>query len=101
MGPWRFVDRRIDRALSAIDVKAKPARSSWVWGAFKLPAAELAALRALWDRRDRRDQYWGTLVNAHLALGGRARGVRAGDAYVDVGTLNGYRAALHLLETKR
>jgi len=23
MGPWRFVDRRIDRTLSAIDVKSK------------------------------------------------------------------------------
>ena len=30
--------------------------------------------------------------------GGEARAVRAGEAYVDVGTLNGYRAALELLD---
>ena len=36
-------------------------------------------------------------MNAYLALGGRAKGVKAGEAYVDVGTFNGYRAALGLL----
>jgi hypothetical protein len=36
-------------------------------------------------------------VNAYLSLGGRARGVRAGTAYVDVGTLHGYREAINLL----
>ncbi|HVV51838.1 MAG TPA: sugar phosphate nucleotidyltransferase [Polyangia bacterium] len=86
--------------VEAIDVKTKPARTAWIWGAFKLPAAELLALRALWEARDRRDQYFGTLVNAHLARGGSAVGVRAGDAYVDVGTLNGYRKALRLLEAR-
>ena len=40
----------------------------------------------------------GTLVNAWLAAGGRAIGVPAGRAYVDVGTLDGYRAAIRLLE---
>jgi hypothetical protein len=43
----------------------------------------------------------GTLVNAYLAAGGRARGVRVGTAYVDVGTLHGYREAIRLLESKR
>jgi glucose-1-phosphate thymidylyltransferase len=85
--------------VETIDVKSKPARSSWVWGAFKLPASELAGLRALWDERDRRDQYFGTLVNAYLQRGGRVLGVRAGEAYVDVGTLNGYREALRVLGT--
>jgi tRNA (mo5U34)-methyltransferase len=86
--------------VEAIDVKHKPARTSWIWGAFKLPTAELARLRALWDERDRRDQYFGTLVNAYIERGGRALGVRAGEAYVDVGTLNGYREALRVLGTK-
>lgn len=86
--------------VESVDVKAKPARSTWIWGAFKLPVAQLAALHALWVERDRRDQYWGTLVNAHLQLGGRARGVRAGASYVDVGTLNGYREALRLLDAR-
>ena len=86
--------------VEAIDVKLKPPRSAWVWGAFKLPSPELARLRGLWDERDRRDQYFGTLVNAYLERGGRALGVRAGEAYVDVGTLNGYREALRVLGTK-
>ena len=44
-----------------------------------------------------RDEYIGTLVNAYLRAGGEAVGVKAGQAYVDVGTLNGYRAAMSLL----
>ena len=44
--------------------------------------------------------YVGTLVNAWLARGGEARGVRAGESYVDVGTLHGYREAIQLLERR-
>ena len=55
------------------------------------------ALYTLWWRPERRDEYLGTLVNAWLAEGGRATGVRCGEAYVDVGTLNGYRQALRFL----
>jgi hypothetical protein len=40
-------------------------------------------------------------VNAFLALGGAAVGVKAGQAYVDVGTLNGYREATQLLDARR
>jgi glucose-1-phosphate thymidylyltransferase len=80
-----------------VEVKTRRASSSWIWGAFKLPAHALLDLRRLWEARDRRDVYFGTLVNAYLAVGGRAVGVRAGEAYVDVGTLNGYREALQLL----
>ncbi|MDQ2803434.1 MAG: nucleotidyltransferase family protein, partial [Pseudomonadota bacterium] len=70
---------------------------NWVWGAFKLPAGMLASLHALWRARDRQDEYIGTLVNAWLAEGGEAWGVRAGTHYVDVGTLDGYREAMRLL----
>lgn len=83
--------------VSEIQVKVHDARSSWIWGAFKLPAAVYVELHALWRERDRCDQYVGTLVNEYLARGGIARGVRAGRAYVDVGTLNGYREAVELL----
>ena len=83
--------------VHAIDVKSPQARSHWVWGAFKAPHRVSLELRALWDARDRVDQYWGTLVNAYLAAGGRAVGVRAGASYVDVGTLHGYREALRVL----
>jgi glucose-1-phosphate thymidylyltransferase len=84
-------------AVTAIDVKVRPARSSWIWGAFKIPHRVSLELRALWDARDRTDEYLGTLINAYLAGGGRALGVRAGSSYVDVGTLHGYREAVRIL----
>jgi dTDP-glucose pyrophosphorylase len=84
-----------------IQVKQVGAASSWVWGAFKMPGATLHELHAIWCARDPRDEYIGTLVNAYLALGGRAKGVKAGHSYVDVGTFNGYRAANLLLEARR
>lgn len=82
-----------------IQVKDAGARSSWVWGAIKMPGAVLHALYDLWQEPGRRDEYIGTLVNAYLSRGGRARGIRAGRAYVDVGTLHGYREAIQLLST--
>lgn len=80
-----------------IQVKQPGAASHWIWGAFRLPGRVLGELHALWEARGRRDEYVGSLVNAWLALGGQARGVRAGEAYVDVGTLHGYRAAIEVL----
>jgi dTDP-glucose pyrophosphorylase len=92
------VDTDRDGRVRAIEVKTRHPRSHWVWGAFRMPGAVLHALHALWLRRDRSDEYVGTLVNAWIENGGVAHGVRAGEGYVDTGTLNGYREALHLLE---
>jgi dTDP-glucose pyrophosphorylase len=83
-----------------IQVKRSNASSSWVWGAFKMPGRVLHALHRLWLERDKRDEYLGTLVNAYLADGGSAVAVRAGEAYVDVGTLHGYREAIKLLSSE-
>ena len=80
-----------------IQVKHPDARTKWVWGAFKMPGRVLHELHRLWLARGRRDEYVGTLVNAYLQAGGRAVGVRRGTAYVDVGTLHGYRQAVALL----
>ena len=80
-----------------IQVKAADARSRWIWGAFKMPGATLHALHALWLERARQDEFIGTLVNAWLQRGGEAWGVQAGESYVDVGTINGYREAMRLL----
>ena len=80
-----------------IQVKQQDAASHWIWGAFKMPGRRLHELERLWRERLCRDEYIGTLVNAYLAAGGEALGVKAGDAYVDVGTLHGYRAAISLL----
>jgi dTDP-glucose pyrophosphorylase len=80
-----------------IQVKQPNPGSHWVWGAFKMPGSVFHALHRLWLTRECCDEYLGTLVNAYLEQGGGAVGVHAGTAYVDVGTLHGYRAALRLL----
>jgi glucose-1-phosphate thymidylyltransferase len=80
-----------------IQVKRRQADSHWVWGAFKLPGSILYELHELWLQRNPRDEYIGTLANAYLAAGGTAEAVPNGTAYVDVGTLGGYREAMRLL----
>jgi glucose-1-phosphate thymidylyltransferase len=85
-----------DRVLE-IQVKRADATSHWIWGAFSMPGAILQQLHDLWITRGRSDEYIGTLVNAWLAQGGTACGVRAGTSYVDVGTVRGYREAIMLL----
>ena len=84
-----------------VQVKQAQPDSHWVWGAFRMPGHVLHELHALWRQREPRDEYFGTLVNAWLQQGGRADGVRAGEAYVDVGTLHGYREAHQLLDARR
>ena len=86
-----------DRVLR-IEVKCARTLRGWIWGAIKLPGRVLHELAALWQARDGRDEYFGTLVNAWLEAGGIAYGVRSGERYVDVGTLDGYRQAARLLE---
>jgi len=87
--------------VAEIEVKKQGARSRWIWGAFKARASALRELEALWRSRDGVDAYLGTLVNAWIERGGRARAMRGGEAYVDVGTLHGYREALALLGSIR
>jgi len=87
-----------DGAVRQIQVKQRGASSNWIWGAIKMPGSVFHALHRLWLRAERQDEYFGTLVNAWLAEGGAAVGVKAGREYVDVGTLHGYRAAVHILE---
>jgi dTDP-glucose pyrophosphorylase len=79
-----------------IQVKSAEAATKWVWGAFRMPGWILRDLHDIW--LERHDEYFGTLVNEYLARGGRARGLQIGESYVDVGTLNGYREALRILD---
>ena len=81
-----------------IQVKHKNPATNWIWGAFKMPGYVFHDLYDLWCRPERGDEYFGTLINAWLATGGRATAVRTGQGYVDVGTLHGYRSAIRLLE---
>jgi len=83
--------------VEEIQVKTAQARSQWIWGAFKMPGRVLHELHDLWREPGRGDEYIGTLVNEWLARGGVAFGAYAGEAYVDVGTLHGFREAQRLL----
>jgi len=86
--------------VQEIQVKQQHAASEWIWGAFKLTGRHFVELHQLWNERSRSDEYIGTLVNAYLANGGTAYGVKRGDVYVDVGTLHGYREAVRVLSSQ-
>jgi glucose-1-phosphate thymidylyltransferase len=88
-------------AVREIQVKQKSAESNWIWGAFRMSARGFRQLQELWESRGRTDEYFGTLVNSYLAQGGEAIGVKAGESYVDVGTLHGYRTAMKLLQSRQ
>ena len=84
--------------VAEVQVKQQNASSRWIWGAMKMPGSVLHALQAIW--MERQDEYLGTLFNEWLRRGGKAVAVKAGEAYVDVGTLNGYREALRILDAR-
>ena len=92
------VDTDADGRVREIQVKSAAARTDWIWGAIKMPGTTLRALHRLWIERERQDEFIGTLINAWIAQGGEAWGVKGGTSYVDVGTLNGYREAMRLLD---
>jgi glucose-1-phosphate thymidylyltransferase len=99
--PERFDAVRTNEKNEVLEVQVKSAgvTTNWVWGALKMTGSILSELHALW--LGRKDEYIGTLINDYLARGGRAYGLKAGEAYVDVGTLHGYREALRLLDANR
>jgi glucose-1-phosphate thymidylyltransferase len=80
-----------------VQVKQKVTASQWIWGGMRMSGQVLRDLFDLWRERDRGDEFLGTLVNEYIARGGLVYGVKAGSAYVDVGTLHGYREAVRLL----
>ena len=88
-----------DGHVEEIQVKQANARSHWIWGAFKMSGRGFHELRELWEEPERGDEYIGTLVNAYLARGGRVTAMKIGSAYVDVGTIRGYRQAINLLSS--
>ena len=97
--PWNFdgVNTDGNDEVRSIQVKDPQARNPWIWGAIKLPGHVYHALHQLWERRRRKDEYLGTLVNEWLAQGGKAVGIRAGTQYLDVGTIEGFHQACGLL----
>ena len=97
--PWNFdaVNTKGDDEVANIQVKDPHARNPWVWGAIKMPGGIYHALHRLWKSRSCRDEFLGTLVNEFLAQGGKAKGIRAGTQYLDVGTIEGFHEACRLL----
>jgi glucose-1-phosphate thymidylyltransferase len=89
-----------DGRVTAIRVKVPNPRSNWIWGAFKMPGSTLHELFKLWEERGRIDEYIGTLVNAWLELGNEVWSVPAGEAYYDVGTMDGYLKAMRSLSER-
>lgn len=89
-----------DGRVREIQVKQAAAASSWVWGGFRMSGSVLAELHRLWLERGRTDAYVGTLVNEYIARGGMVTATKAGSAYFDVGTLDGYRQAMRLLDAR-
>lgn len=77
--------------------KRADAESHWIWGGITTTGAALHQLRCLWEARHRQDEYLSTLLNAYLAAGNLVGAAYAGEHYMDVGTLAGYRAAQEFL----
>ena len=100
--PERFDAVLHDTAGRVLEVQVKQPgpQDRWIWGAFRAPGRVMHELFALWKARGERDEYFGTLVNAWIASGGRAQACRFGEAYVDVGTIEGYRDAAKLIEER-
>jgi hypothetical protein len=68
--------------VSTIQVRRQDPTSGWIWGVIKMPGHAPHALHALWCRPERRDEYFGRLINQWLAESGEAFGIRAGREYL-------------------
>ncbi len=83
--------------VAEVQVKRVDAQSHWIWGAVTCSGAGFRALRLLWEARHREDLFLGDLLNAYIRAGNPVRATHAGEIYMDVGTLEGYRAAQDFL----
>ena len=83
--------------VEQVEVKVRNARSCWIWGAATCTGRAFHNLKLLWEARHREDEYLGHLLNAWIAAGNGVRATRCGEIYMDVGTLEGYRAAQDFL----
>jgi dTDP-glucose pyrophosphorylase len=83
-----------------VQVKKPNPRSNWIWGAAVTTGECFYLLKLLWESRRSSDEYLGDLLNAYIAAGHNVRGVPSGSTYMDVGTLEGYRAAQDFLRTE-
>jgi len=87
--------------VEEVQVKKDRPASRWVWGAVTTTGECFARLKLLWESRRCADEYLGDLLNAFLKAGSVARGHHCGEIYMDVGTLEGYRAAQDYLRAEQ
>jgi dTDP-glucose pyrophosphorylase len=83
--------------VQEVQVKRRSPASHWIWGAITSRGECFYHLGRLWEGRQRVDEFFGDLLNAFLAAGNVVRGWPCGETYIDVGTLEGYRAAQDFL----
>jgi dTDP-glucose pyrophosphorylase len=83
--------------VQRVEVKKAEAQSYWIWGAVTATGHAFHALKLLWEARHREDLFLGDLLNAYISAGSVVRATHAGEHYMDVGTLEGYRAAQDFL----
>lgn len=83
--------------VQEVQVKRPNPGSHWIWGAVATTGECFYRLKLLWESRHRADEFLGDLLNAYRANGGVVCGVFSGETYMDVGTLEGYRAAQDFL----
>ena len=83
--------------VQRVEVKKAEAQSHWIWGGVTVTGHAFHALKLLWEARHREDVFLGDLLNAYSAAGNVVRATHAGEHYMDVGTLEGYRAAQDFL----
>jgi glucose-1-phosphate thymidylyltransferase len=87
--------------VQEVEVKKADAHSHWIWGAVTTTGSAFRNLKLLWESRHREDEYLGYLLNAYIAAGNVVRSTCAGEIYMDVGTLDGYRQALDFLRVRK
>lgn len=76
-----------------VEVKSPTPHSNWIWGAITTTGNAFRNLKLLWEARHREDEYLGTLLNAYIDAGNAVRGHYVGEAYMDVGTMEGFHRA--------
>lgn len=86
--------------VQEVQVKKPNPSVNWIWGAVTATGDAFHRLRLLWESRHRSDEYLGDLLNAFMAAGNVVRGRFAGETYMDVGTLEGYRNAQDFLRQR-
>lgn len=81
-----------------VEGKAPTPRSHWIWGAITATNEAIRSLKLLWEARHREDEYMSSLLNAYIDAGNAVRGHHAGETYIDVGTMQGFRRAQEFLQ---